>query len=396
MDRQSGRQQRTLPVRISERVRKCLARARYAASSERGAASSLSRVAVTLFVPEEHYSPEEQAELFELMKKPTETLVAIRGKWEEKRSLSRPEWMALTYYVQTGCEGMGADSGPPSRESFVDLLEGLLALLKARTRASWSRDQCYLNEIGATGWTHDREFNAANVFEVLSALIHELRKPECPLRPAFSGRPLHVAVRADQFPSVASINEALTPFLPTLFRLAARGHWLLHHRPVRALGQTSQNYGIPDGEFPPVHAGGFQLATVLTDDGDLAMALSMLSRDAICAFGPFPEIREFAALLEQLRPGAFWKGPTFRGYTDGSDDKRATRFYFQRRSTGTSFGFSPQEWNQVREVFRETLGSAQMVPVVAELSIQYGGLNAVVSPVMSPSTWFSTKSSLLV
>jgi hypothetical protein len=110
---------------------------------------------------------------------------------------------------------------------------------------------------------------------------------------------------------------------------------------------------------------------VLTSDGDLAMALDMTSREAVFSLGPYPEIREFAALLEHLPETGYWKGVEFMGYTNAqSDGRRVTRFYFRR--AGTAFGFSPEEWDALKRAFRQALRSPEMVPVLAELHLQYG------------------------
>jgi hypothetical protein len=307
---------------------------------------------------------DDRFEVVELLRNPTETLLGIRAKWEQQRGLSRAEWIVLARYLEVACEGTYEESQFPRRESFVDLLEALLALPKVRARESPGRDQYYLEKLRACGWADGRDSGVARVREVVQSVIRKLHEPESAVRPVLVGRTLHVAVRDEEFLGVMAINEALMPFLPTFFRLAARGHWLQEHRPVRLDRKASEvrDYGLRPSVFHPVCAGEFRLTTRLTDDGDLAMALEMTSREAVYPLGPFPQIREFAALLEQLSPGGIWKGREFLGYTNACDCHPVTRFYFRQRSNGIAFGFSPEEWKELRGAFRQALGSPEMVP----------------------------------
>jgi hypothetical protein len=368
-------QQQTLSVRISDTMREYLERAREVLSNGRGEPASMSQIAKMMLEQARRNPLDDRLEVGELLGNPTGTLCDIRVKWQQQRSLSRAEWIVLARYLEVGCEGTIVDSQLPSRESFLDLVEAFLALLRVRRCEDPGRDQYYLNKLRVCAWAEDRNLGVAEVGEVLESLIQELRKRESPVRPAYVGRTLHVALQEEEFPSVMAINEALRPFLPTFFRLAARGHWLKEQRPVRRAGKPSkvQSYDVRASAFPPLSAGEFQLTTLFTDDGDLAMALNMTSREAVYPLGPFPQIREFAALLEHLPPGGFWKGSEFFGYTDGSDCQPVTRFYFRHRSNGIAFGFSPEEWKELREIFRQVLGSAELLPILTELSMEYGG-----------------------
>jgi hypothetical protein len=374
MGRERKPQQQTLSLRISEALRDYLERARRVVSNGRGAPASISEVANMLLEQAKGNPLNDRFEVVELLRNPTETLLGIRAKWEQQRGLSRAEWIVLARYLEAACEGTYEESQFPRRESFVSLLEALLALLKIRAGESPDLDQYYLKKLRACAWADGRDSGVARVGGVVQSLIRELRETDSPVRPVFVGRALHAALRDERFSSVMAINEALTPFLPTLFRLAARGHWLKEHRPVRAEKRAFEvrDYGARASVFQPVCAGEFQLTTLLTSDGDLAMALEMTSREAVYPLGPFPQIREFAALLEQLSPGGIWKGREFLGYTNACDSHPVTRFYFRQRNNGIAFGFSPEEWKELRAAFRQALGSPEMVPILTELSMEYG------------------------
>ncbi len=328
MGRERKPQQQTPSLRISETLREYLERARGVLSNGRGAPASISEVANMLLEQAKSNPLDDRLEVVELLRNPTETLLGIRAKWEQERGLSRAEWIVLARYLEVACEGMYEESQFPRRESFVGLLEAFLALLKIRVGESPDLDQYYLKKLRGCAWADGRDSGVARVSGVVQSLIRELSETESPIRPVLVGRTLHVALRDEEFSGVMAINEALMPFLPTFFRLAARGHWLKERRPVRPERKASEvrDYGLRTSVFPPVCAGEFQLSTLLTSDGDLAMALEMTSREAVYPFGPFPQIREFASLLEQLTPGGIWKGVEFFGYTNACDCHLATRF----------------------------------------------------------------------
>jgi len=350
MGRVGNPQQQTLSIRISEALREYLERARRVLSNGRGSSASISEIAKMLLEQARNNPIDDGFEVVELLRNPTETLLGIRAKWEQQTGLSRAEWIVLGRYLEPGCEGLDADSRPPSAESFIDLLEALLALVKVRKGESADRDQYYLAKLRACAYADSSDNSVAMVGGVVQSLIRELRERNSPVRPVYVGRAIHVALQDEEFSGPAAINEALMPFFPALFRVAARGHWLQEHRPLRPHRKASEfpDDGINASAFKPVCAGEFRLTTLLTNDGDLAMAVDMTSREAFYPLGSFAQIREFAALLEQLSSGGIWKGREFFGYTNACTSHSATRFYFRQRSNGIAFGFSPEEWNDLR------------------------------------------------
>ena len=68
---------------------------------------------------------------------------------------------------------------------------------------------------------------------VVSRMIKDLRESPHSVRPAFGGRNLAVALRDGRLKGAEKLNRALAPFLPRLYLVAARGHWLSEHRPIR-------------------------------------------------------------------------------------------------------------------------------------------------------------------
>jgi hypothetical protein len=68
--------------------------------------------------------------------------------------------------------------------------------------------------------------------------VHELSECPHPRKPILVRRNLYVALRDEVLPDLMALNRVLEPHLDTLFRLAARGHWMRERRPVRPTFKT--------------------------------------------------------------------------------------------------------------------------------------------------------------
>jgi len=291
MNENQERQQSTLSVRVPQSLRNYLQRARGALANGHGERLSLSDVAKVLLEEAQHSPLDERLLVSSLLLDPTGTLLAIRAKWERQAVVSPAEWMVLARYVEVACEGTAEDPALPKGESFLDLLKALRALLKLRAKQPSSRDPYYLNKLLPSRVKHDGDdARAITAAALVDNLIEELSEPGSHAVPVYAGRALHVALRDEEYPSVLALHEALAPFLPTVFRLAARGHWLEERRPLRPpdapVWRGEDPYRHP--AFPPAlaYGGEFQLTTLATQDGDLEMALHMKSRDALFSLGP--------------------------------------------------------------------------------------------------------------
>jgi hypothetical protein len=85
---------------------------------------------------------------------------------------------------------------------------------------------------------------------IAGQLIEELRQSSHQPKPSFAGRNLFVASRGDALQDVIALNRVLEPFVPTLFRPAARGHWNQERRPV----QSQRHARIHTSHIPPAVA----------------------------------------------------------------------------------------------------------------------------------------------
>ena len=104
------------------------------------------------------------------------------------------------------------------------------------------------------------------------------------------------------------------------------------------------------------------------------MAVSMEQKDITYPIVTYPEIREFAAMLEQLAPDYGWTGIHFWGNASQDRTEGAVRFYFRRRTEGIRFGFSAEEWQTLRGLFATAIKLPRLQAAFAELALIYGEL----------------------
>jgi hypothetical protein len=372
MGRKRKPQQHTLSVRISETLRDYLERAREVIASSQGKSVSTSDVAKLLLELAKGERLDDRLEVTELLRHPTETLLGIRQKWEQKRLISRAEWIVLAHYLEIGCEGTFEDVEAARQESFAALLEAFQSLLALRTGSAVNRDRYYLGNIGAPALTKGKSRSDSEaVIQSVKQLIRTLREPGSTIKPVFAGRNFYVAIRDEDLEDIAAVNHALLPHMSALFRFAARGHWLREQRPIRPR-RESQDYGFRSSVFPQLTAGDFRLSILLSAEEDLTMAIEMPVRDVTYPLGFYPQIREFAKMLTRVKASGHWKGREFFGYTNAQVSGTATHFYFRHRLNGIAFGFSPEAWDCLQEVFAKALGLPELQPALRELALQYG------------------------
>jgi hypothetical protein len=108
-------------------------------------------------------------------------------------------------------------------------------------------------------------------------------------KPSFAGRNLFVALRDEALPDVIALNRVLEPFLLTLFRLAARGHWIQERRPVR----SQRHAHIHTSHIPPAVAEELTLIASCNTEGEIQLELVIESRGVATHFGT---IRRYASL----------------------------------------------------------------------------------------------------
>src|ERR1700685_4635115 len=116
-------QQQTLSIRISDALREFLERSKHVMSNGRGESVSTSDVAKILLESAKDDRLDFRLEVAELQQSPTQALWTVRRKWEQKRDLSRAEWIFLAQYIQVACENTREDLSYSAPEAFAVVLE---------------------------------------------------------------------------------------------------------------------------------------------------------------------------------------------------------------------------------------------------------------------------------
>jgi len=319
---------------------------------------SISEVAKTLLESAKDDRLDFRLEAAELMLEPTQPLCRIRRKWEYKQALSRAEWIPLGHYIQVACEELSENPALPSPSASAVVLQSLLAVRSPRADRGIGLDRYYLGNFGLQDGVvfNERQFDPQIVPQLVEGLIKKLDEASTTTRPVFADRSLYVALRDEALPELIAVNEVLGPFITPLFRLAARGHWLREHRPVRIPTQF-----CTDGPLiPPQTKGIFCRTTSLDTGGDLRIVVAMDGRGVKYALRPYPEIQEFAAMLHYLKAERPWSGAHFHACAERPSCEIPARFHFflpARRSGQVEF--RPRGVGLLEGAFLERIGSTQ-------------------------------------
>ena len=365
-------QQQTLSIRISDTLREFLERAKHVISNGRNDSVSTSDVAKILLESAKDERLDFRLEVAELQQAATESLVALRKKAEHRQAWSRAEWIFLAQYIQIACEELSENPVMPDPTAFATMLEALLAVRELRTDRGAGLDRYYAGNLGVPDDAsfNERQFDPEFVPKLVRNLIRDLRESSSPPKPVFVGRNFYVALRDEELSDVMALNRVLEPFRPTLFRLAARGHWIREQRPVRA----RRREGFVDRpSVAPTIEGDFQLTAAVSSEGEVHLALGMEARGVIYPLGPYPEIREFGAMLEQLEPGRQWDGRHFKAWTDTFGGQPVC-FLFRRHTDGVTFSLPEEEWKSLRRLFSAALAEPGLQSLLGELAFVYGEL----------------------
>jgi hypothetical protein len=206
-------------------------------SGGRGESVPISDVAKILLESAKDDRLDFRLEVAELQHHPTASLVEVRRKWQGKQPLTRSEWVFVTQCIQIATENLNKNAVPPPAPAFISLFEAFLAARSLRTERGGGLDRYYLGNLGVPEGAgfNERQLDPELVPQAAGSLIEGLRRNPGESKPLLAGRCFSVALRDEAITDLMALNRVLEPHLPTLFRLAARGHWMREHRPVRSL-----------------------------------------------------------------------------------------------------------------------------------------------------------------
>ena len=125
--------------------------------------------------------------------------------------------------------------------------------------------------------------------------------------PGNLGRCLLLAIR-DEGVDGATLNRILGPFWPTLWGLAARGHWIQHDRqPIR--GRLAGQRCPASIRLPgAMTAGAFTIWFASVDRAELAVSIDIGPRRRFgLTLRQYPELVEFHAMLNSVKDQP-WNG----------------------------------------------------------------------------------------
>lgn len=371
-----SQQQQTLSVRISEALRQRLERAKQLVTSKTGETVSTSDIAKQLL----ESAREDRLEVVDLLGEPTKSLLEIRKKGEGEHVLSRAEWTVMAHFVQQGLEAFGPDGESPSpiiRESLIAVLDAFLAVYEQRKGPS-SWDEYYLGNLPSDcrppkGKTSEGAEKVTPEF-VRRTVVETRRRTSETTKylPLLAGRNLYVLLEDEKLSGADALNRALRPYWPSLWKLAARGHYYVKREPVREAPKISEELLKP--QIPPVSESGFTLSFARGYGNDFSLLLSFPGpRAPQYPFERYPVIAEFRTMLSLLTPdssASAWKGQHYFGFR--LDRGKETEFSFRARDNGITFTFSTEEWKAVQELFRRAWEMPDVREAWEGLILEYG------------------------
>ena len=217
----------------------------------------------------------------------------------------------------------------------------------------------------------------------MAETVRRLSNPATRWTPDLAARNLYVLLDDEKLAGAAALNEALSPYWPVLWRVAARGHYFIHRQPVRESGRRDMVHraAIPSVEeyFGPKKTDDakYRLSFARGTGHDFDVLLSFPgARGPLYPLAPYPMIAEFRAMLAALtpkaRPPQHWDGEQFYGYV--TERGNEPEFWFRAHANAITFGFSVEEWKAVRELFRKAWEMPEVRMAWDALSREYGEL----------------------
>jgi hypothetical protein len=227
-------QTQTLSLRISEALRKRLEDIRKLTALRKGESVSTSEIAKQLL----ESAREDRFEVVDLLARPSEALLEIRRKGEAGQMLTRAQWTVVAYFVQQGSEAFSKN--PLSRETYIGILKAFDAAHQLRAKPSGA-DEYYLGNLPSDCRPERSKpsdpVTSELVRKTVAETVRRLSNPAAKWTPDLAARNLYGLLDDEKLAGAAALNEALAPYWPVLWRVAARGHYFIQRKPVRESGR---------------------------------------------------------------------------------------------------------------------------------------------------------------
>ena len=354
-----------------------LKRSQKALSDQLGRPVSLAEAAFLVF-EQRAVEQDRQASRFELLQAPTASLEAIRAQWESQHTLSAAQWDVLAEYVLAGAEE-GRQEPPaalpaiPSRESYLALLDAFEAVYQHRRRSASPHVWSYFGNLD--GYQTTTPLSATDAGQRDQALVDHvarqrriLQNPDRWHAPGHVGRCFQPAVLQEDVAST-ELDHLLAVYWPTLWGLAARGHWVRHHQPVRPADRPAPQ--PLQGSLPgPLTAGEFTVSFTPLRDPEFTTHINFGSTRRFTAIvHRYPELVELRALFTRADRLA-WSGTYFRTFRPVDEVSPITTLWLKRQEV--SVDLSDGEWQALGELLERAWQHPQLQRLLRELRLQYG------------------------
>jgi hypothetical protein len=373
--------QRTLSVRIDDALRRRLERARQLMASTTGKHISMSTIAKQFL----ESGRENRLDVVPLLAHPTDALLEIRRRGEAQQLLSRAQWCVLVDCVRDGMEASSHQApNPVSRDSMLTVLDAFLAVYDLRTERTSPRDAWYVGHLPSdcrpTAATRAGRLGHATA-DVVRRTVTETRRrvsdqllDATPCVPRLAGQNLVMLLDDEPPPGLEAMNRALWPSWSGLWRLAARGHYVVTRQPVRE--RSSQRQIMPQPAIPSITEGPYRLSFAREGEDAFSVLLSFPGpRGPRYPVRGYPAITEFQAMLARLASGATqsWSGAHFAGGVADSNE-HGPACWFRAHDNGITLRVSLEEWQSVRALVGRAWDLPDIRTAWDALAREYGEL----------------------
>jgi hypothetical protein len=370
-------QQQTLSVRINEALRQRLERAKELVTARTGESVTMSEVAKQFL----EAARDDRLEVVELLADPTGSLVQVRRKGDEGLVLSRAEWTTLAHFIRFGIEKSYSPRSPNtvSKESLIALLDAFLAVYDLRPAANARLDGYYLANLPPDfrpPSVKRDDVSPDTVRYTVAQSRRHLTDPSATWVPLMVGRNFFVLLDEDEVPGTEDLTRALRPYWRTLWRLGARGHFVLTREPVRP--RTSPHDGVYRPPIPSISEGPYELSFARGQGQEFSVLLGLPGpRGPMYPIVGYPRIAEFRKMLADLvadsEPGD-WTGAYFYVLVSSPTTTTSTEIWFRSHDNGIAFGFTVPEWKTLHTLFERAWELPEIRVASSELELEYGEL----------------------
>jgi hypothetical protein len=323
-----------------------------------------------------------EASRYEMLQAPTASLARIRTRWASEHTLSAPEWDVLAEFVQAGAEEERQEPPAlqpaiPSRASYLALLDAFEDVYEKRQVNESPRVWSYFGNLD--GYLTPVQLSDTDADQRHQALLNHIAAQRKNLEsdnwwraPGHVGRCLSLAILKEGVAST-DLDHILAPYWPTLWGLAARGHWIRNGRPIRAVGpvgtEARDRWDLERDHLLRLSDVGVSLSFRRLGGPEFATTLELgRARGITITITQYPELAELHAMLD--RSEYSWTGKYFHAVEYIELAPVDLTLWLKRLEI--SIDLSIQDWKTLRRLVGEAWQHAALQPLLQELRQQYG------------------------